>query len=306
MACTGKRWLPGASVSGETTVVNCQACRQTAAFKRAEREQHPPDATEKGRSRVDERVSKIDIDSHPDLDADLAGALSAVATGVRECHRLIGSIPHLWSDEGEYRRLAACVADAATAACSAYQVVDMRLRRAGGPNPMREALKAVEAVRDLAPLDPNGTPGGLNATLTKLYTRWALLYPQADGSECIDRILDQLARVPPARKSGAGEAKTEDITKSLKEFLAGELAQLSNIVARPVDAPPGTLTEKQREILKALDAKAMTLDELATQLDCDKSRLHRDHLKPLKKLGRVINDRKVGGYYRPDAPPTMA
>jgi hypothetical protein len=169
LACTGKRWPPRTSVSGETAVVTCPACRGTAASKLADREQHPPDATEKARSRVDERVSRIGFDGHPDLDPELAAALSAVATGVRECHRLIGSIPHIWSDEAEYRRLAVCVADAATAARTAYQVVDMPLRRAGGPNPMREALKAVRTVCDLAPLDPNGTPGGLSAPPESLH-----------------------------------------------------------------------------------------------------------------------------------------
>lgn len=237
MACTGKPWPPGTSVSGETTAVTCTSCRNTAAFTRTHLEQHPPDATEKARRRVEERVSKIGVDGHPDLDADLARVLCTVATGVRECHRLIGSIPHCWRDEAEYRRLAACVADAASAARAAYQAVDMRLRRAGGPNPVRDALKAVEAVRDVAPLDPDGTPGGVEAILPRLYDTWGQLYPQADGSECIERMLDQLARAAPAANNGAGEVKREELARTLKAVLAEELAPFRDSPGPPPPPP---------------------------------------------------------------------
>ena len=42
MACTGVSWPPGTSVSGETAVVTCPACRETDAFKATESKQHPP------------------------------------------------------------------------------------------------------------------------------------------------------------------------------------------------------------------------------------------------------------------------
>ncbi len=155
---------------------------------------------------VDELVSKFYVDLPRGLDPELADAFSAVATGIRECTRLVASVPHLWADEGEYRRLAACVADAATAARTAYLTVDIRLRRAGGPNPVVEALNDVLTVQGRAPVDPNGIPGGLNAILVNLYTKRAELFRRVEGRGCIDRMLDQLARVPPATNTAPAAA----------------------------------------------------------------------------------------------------
>lgn len=151
------------------------------------------------------RVSEIPVDPPPGLDSELATAYRAVVVGIRECTRLVASIPYLWENEGEYRRLAACVADAATAARAAYMAVDIRLRRAGGPNLMLDALNDVLTVQGRAPLDPTATPGGLNAILTNLYTRRAELLPRVEGRMCIDRMLDQLARVPPATYTGPAD-----------------------------------------------------------------------------------------------------
>lgn len=198
MACTGTPWPSGATVSGETLVVTCTACRDTTAFKTAQAKQHPPDATQRARNRVDAQVQAIRIDRPRDLDPELAEVFSAVATGVRECSRLMASVPHLWVDESEYRRLAASVADAATAASVAYMAVDIRLRRAGGPNPLLETLNDVLTVQGRAPADPTGTPGGVNAILTNLCKMGAGLFRTVDGRKCIDRMLDQVARVPPA------------------------------------------------------------------------------------------------------------
>jgi hypothetical protein len=62
-------------------------------------------------------------------------------------------------------------------------------------------------------------------------------------------------------------------------------------------------TELQGRILQALDGKAMTLDALAAKLDVDRSTLYRFGVKELKARGLIANNRRVGGYYRPDAPP---
>jgi predicted transcriptional regulator len=59
----------------------------------------------------------------------------------------------------------------------------------------------------------------------------------------------------------------------------------------------------QDDVLEALDGKALTLDALATKLGVDRSALHRRGLKELLARGLVENHRRVGGYYRPDAPP---
>jgi hypothetical protein len=74
-------------------------------------------------------------------------------------------------------------------------------------------------------------------------------------------------------------------------------------VLRDLEGVTAPLTEIQRRVMDALDGRAMTGDALAAELRVDRSRLIRDHLRPLQAVGRVANDRKVGGYYRPDAPP---
>jgi hypothetical protein len=69
---------------------------------------------------------------------------------------------------------------------------------------------------------------------------------------------------------------------------------------------PGTpflLTELQERVLQALDAKALTLDALVLKLHVDRSTLHKSGIKELMKRGLLANNRRAGGYYRPDAPP---
>jgi hypothetical protein len=78
------------------------------------------------------------------------------------------------------------------------------------------------------------------------------------------------------------------------------------ISARIREVGKEALPQKQREILTALKGRALSLQQLATELDCDPSRLHRDHIKPLIASGRLKLDRSVGGYYRSDAPPAPA
>lgn len=144
---------------------------------------------------VDALVSRIHTARPRDLDADLADAFETAAIGVRECTRLIASIPYLWADDGEYRRLAARVADAAAAARAAYLAVDIRLRRAGGPNPLLAVVNDVLAVQGRAPLAPAGE---IEAILTHLYANRAGLFFTGTEQGCIDRMLEQLARVPPS------------------------------------------------------------------------------------------------------------
>ncbi|HET6576313.1 MAG TPA: hypothetical protein VFG68_22110 [Fimbriiglobus sp.] len=75
---------------------------------------------------------------------------------------------------------------------------------------------------------------------------------------------------------------------------------------RPLASPTGApLPRRQREVLEKLDGRALSLKDLAKELDCDPSRLRRDHLKPLMNAGHIKNDRAIGGYYRPDAPPAL-
>jgi predicted transcriptional regulator len=66
---------------------------------------------------------------------------------------------------------------------------------------------------------------------------------------------------------------------------------------------PFITTELQDGILQALDGKALTLDALVAKLGVDRSTLNRFGVKELKARGLIANNRRVGGYYRPDAPP---
>ncbi len=169
---------------------------ERAGKSKAKSKKSPPETTNWTR-RIDELVSGILIVPPPGLDSDLANAFSAVATGIRECTRIKLSSEHLRGDEGGYRLHAKWLADAAVAAKNAYRVVDIRLRQAGGPNPMLDTLNDILTVQGRTPLDPTRTPGGLNSILTKLNTTGAELFPRVEGRGCIDRMLTQLAKVPP-------------------------------------------------------------------------------------------------------------
>ena len=64
------------------------------------------------------------------------------------------------------------------------------------------------------------------------------------------------------------------------------------------------LSDMERRILRCLEGRAMTADDLCIELDCDRRTLYRPGgIKGLVSKGFVLKDRKVGGYYRPDFPP---
>ena len=83
--------------------------------------------------------------------------------------------------------------------------------------------------------------------------------------------------------------------------------EMREAAIRRAPPPPGEqeppMTRKQREAWAALSGRALTADALAAEIDCDRGTLITEHLKPLMQSGRLKNDRKVGGYYRPDKPP---
>lgn len=61
--------------------------------------------------------------------------------------------------------------------------------------------------------------------------------------------------------------------------------------------------DPQKRILKALDRKALKTDRLVKVARVERRAFFRDHLPPLKDNDLVRNNKRVGGYYRPDAPP---
>jgi len=161
--------------------------------------------------RVEAQVSQLKTVPPPGLDPDIAAVYTAVTVAVRECARLQHTLPALWTDAAEYRRLAAIVHDTADAARTAYDRVDVRLRRADGRNVVLDVLNDVLTVRGRAPLDPRTRRGGLNGVVGNLLSTAEGLFAAVDGLGIFDRMLDQLANVPPTADvtppAGAGSKK---------------------------------------------------------------------------------------------------
>jgi hypothetical protein len=58
-------------------------------------------------------------------------------------------------------------------------------------------LNDVLTVRGRVPLDPRTQPGGLNGIVTRLFSTADGLFADVDGRGIFDRMLDELANVPP-------------------------------------------------------------------------------------------------------------
>jgi hypothetical protein len=99
---------------------------------------------------------------------------------------------------------------------------------------------------------------------------------------------------------GGGRA----LASRLSDELATELERELGDVARPNPAlPPFSPTGFQERLLRALSGKALTADLLEKALLVDRKQLYRDGIKPLRDAGRIKNNRRLGGYYDPTAPP---
>lgn len=144
---------------------------------------------------VDEQVSALYCGRPNDLDPALADVFETVALAIRECARLIASVPHLWQRMDDYRTIAETISCTADRARVAYLAVDIRLRRAGGPNAVQDALNDVLTIRREAPTTPK-TLDELNRVLTRVYSNRSRWFQTVDGRRIVDRMLDQLARVP--------------------------------------------------------------------------------------------------------------
>jgi hypothetical protein len=94
-------------------------------------------------------------------------------------------------------------------------------------------------------------------------------------------------------------------TPALWEGLPAGAASTASAAAVASVEPrvPFIPSELQEAILAALNGKALTLDALTLKLHVDRSTLHRDGIKELRAQGLIDNHRRVGGYFRPDAPP---
>ncbi|MFO0799417.1 MAG: hypothetical protein U0804_18260 [Gemmataceae bacterium] len=212
--------------------------------------------------RVEAQVCQIRTVPPPGLDSDLAAVYTAVTVAVRECARLQAMLPALWTDGAEYRRLAASIHAAADAARTAYDRVDMRLRRAGRRNVTLDVLNDVLTVRGRAPLDPRTRRGGLNGVVTRLLSTADGLFADVDGRGIFDQILDQLANVPPTtdvpRYAGAGDGKRPDAApRSAVKTVMGEARSVKR-GGRPKLSESTKPAQKARGELYRMVQSAMT------------------------------------------------
>jgi hypothetical protein len=110
-----------------------------------------------------------------------------------------------------------------------------------------------------------------------------------------------------------GEALRIYPSSGQAELALGErlraLDQLSTAALRAAarSSPKSVYTDLQRRILTALAGRAMTADDLKDVLGCDRGTLFKPGgINELRDRGEVVNDRKVGGYFRPDCPPVLS
>jgi hypothetical protein len=90
------------------------------------------------------------------------------------------------------------------------------------------------------------------------------------------------------------------VPQEVEQGMSGALADAAPSQDSALDFIPSELQER---ILEALHHKALTLDALALKFDVDRSTVYRRSIKELRERGVIANIRRVGGYYRLDAPP---
>jgi hypothetical protein len=108
----------------------------------------------------------------------------------------------------------------------------------------------------------------------------------------------KLARAPQAKRPSAEPTPQTD----------GQAKGLGAQAGMSMPAPPSSVTDFipsafQMRILKALDAKALTADNLQARLSCDRKTLYARGLRELMQHDVVRNNRRIGGYYLPNRPP---
>jgi hypothetical protein len=107
------------------------------------------------------------------------------------------------------------------------------------------------------------------------------------------------SRVESTEPNSTGSASPA-VPQEVEQGMSGALAD----AAPSQDSDLGFIpSELQERILEALNQKALTLDALVLKLHVDRSSLYRNGIKELMQRRVIANDRRVGGYYRHDAPP---
>jgi hypothetical protein len=172
---------------------------------------------------VDSQVSGIYSERPQGLDRILSDVFHAVAVAVRECTRLIASIPHLWQRPDDYCLMAKTISDAVSHARTSYLGADVRLRRAGGTNAVLKSLNDTLAIRSFAPTELKNT-SELNPILTRLYTNREKWFQAVEGRGVIDQMLEQLAHCPPEKphlpsSAGGIAGLRAEIERLIERFL---------------------------------------------------------------------------------------
>jgi hypothetical protein len=115
--------------------------------------------------------------------------------------------------------------------------------------------------------------------------------PEKKGSAEMAAPNESGPDAPPTHTNGANGGRNGDRTST------------GNGIDAARRATPYIPSPFQNRILRLLSGKAMTADTLQSKLGVDRKALYRDGLRELKENSFVLNSRRVGGYYRPDAPP---
>jgi hypothetical protein len=110
------------------------------------------------------------------------------------------------------------------------------------------------------------------------------------------------------------EIENLNVINWLRDPEARKSKALADEVSRALPDPPPLFLPLEGQILDALDGKALTVEQLGNACGCVHSRFYetpwrgnpKQHvLGYLKSIGAIMHDPKMGGYYRPDQPPTV-
>ena len=137
-------------------------------------------------------------------------------------------------------------------------------------------------------------------------------YAQAFSNR-IEALVDDLSAGAAKPKHGLTIEVWEHVRVRVQNELLF-LVQLANILRQRVrfdkldQSPQFVPSALQRRILAKLSGRARTADQLEGDLNVSRSTLFggkdkRGGIGELVELGLAANDRKIGGYYRPDPPP---
>lgn len=174
-----------------------------------------------------EELSKIDVSPPPGLDPVLADVYHKVALGIKACTRLKLLTPYIWHNVPAYKQLATSVSNAVAAAREAHTPVKIRVARQGGPNPIQDVLRALQRVQDHVPVEPSSTDGGAEGRLIRFWINRNELFRPFDN--CLERIIEQLANVPPEPVAIPPAADSHEARRSLPEDEEGDGKRIKGV-----------------------------------------------------------------------------